>query len=392
MISLAFGINVQGDAALQSLKAEIEAKIQEVSDQVAAGHIQDRLDYFTNATSHIDAAFDNLPATLALHLSSGDVNNEITNSATPDLETLWNWDSSWHATFDSWLYFSDPFVDAWQGNPDLVPQQSADHRVFNYMYALPVYLKAILELMTVILTLDRDHLQLYADSLRKFAKRLVSDDSNVPNVYDTILNGGIANVRIPSQGELTPITSVDNQYLVPIGAVERYSGFNSFFSYEGPWPPSELSSPSGSFPFDGSDENQWLWGYLAKLKLRALWCKKRSFVGVGLGEVLKAANHVYRLIGDSQVQRPDISNWSMAEVAQVVGWNGYYPYPLGSLRGLLYWVSHMPYAGDSIAWPGLYDYWKIRDIGIDKLPDSFRGSIEYYPEESHMVEQVASGM
>jgi hypothetical protein len=116
------------------------------------------------------------------------------------------------------------------------------------------------------------------------------------------------------------------------------------------------------------------------------------YVVVALREILKTANHLYTLLGDNPIQRPDLGNWSMVEVARVVEWNSSSPYPTGSLRGLLSYVGHMSQARDSFAWPGYADYPSIRGVGVDKLPTSFRGIIEYWPDESEMVQRVATGI
>src|SRR5262249_18518374 len=89
---------------------------------------------------------------------------------------------------------------------------------------------------------------------------------------------------------------------IEYGAVERFSGYSHVGMYQ-------LVSP---FNFQSNDPTPY-----NKFQIRLLRKWKRVYVGTGLPTVWNMINSLKRLVSDPLLPRPNLSDWSIREIAAI---------------------------------------------------------------------------
>lgn len=386
LVNTILGKDDQVTAALNQLQ-------QEMQNLQAAVKAEDTLERLRNLEDAIN------PAASVLAQLKADVNQQPPVSteyrlaqvqtclaAVINLTDMQGTDNKWRVVYNDQTFYSD----AWDGV--LPPQVDGDGLVFNYIYVLPVFLRSIYILLTVIGTLTPKDLNQYNDALRNCINRLQL-------VHDTVLNNGIVVLRAPVSTELwkayDPNNAFQNSFVMyksgpyyrsypdgkylafstwsggevgtdpysvygttwPFqlyGAVERYAGSGSMANY----PPIDVP-PSGPPP--GAD---WMEAVQGKLALRILKKHKATYAAAGMPSVLQVANQLRAIVGDPLVPDPGLNSWSVLEIVTVLGpecryganWQHIPPgpkliLPSPTLRSLRAYLESVPptYAGDGFA-------------------------------------------
>lgn len=321
---------------------------QEMQNLQAAVKAEDTLDRLRNLEDAIN------PAASVLGQLKADVNEQPPVSteyrltqvgtclaAVINLTDMQGTDNKWRVVYNDQTFYSD----AWDGV--MAPQVDGDGLVFNYIYVLPVFLRSIYILLTVIGTLTPKDLNQYSDQLRHCIDRLQM-------VHDTVLNNGIVVLRAPVPTEMWRAYNPNNSFLNSFvmykngpyyrsypdgkylafstwsggevgsdpysvygttwpfqiyGAVERYAGSGSTANY----PPIDVP-PTGPPP-----DASWMEAVQGKLALRILKKHKATYAAAGMPSVLQVANQLRAIVGDPQVPDPGLNSWSVLEIVKILG-------------------------------------------------------------------------
>lgn len=240
------------------------------------------------------------------------------------------------------------YSDSWSGV--LAPPQS--QFVFNYVYVLPQFLRAIYITQTVILALDQPALA-QPDIQAVFKKAA----SKLQGVHDT-MQSGIGATKVPtafdvanqgtSQGvdqwksnwfggqRRTIMSYWNDPTLWLFGAVEIYSTFNNIASYE-------MFMPYEFLPLDRPPVPD---SFVKLVNLRVENSKKTLYKALGLPAVRTVINGLLAFTGQPVPAAMPYEAWSLRNAASILGLSASGGSPLrfhASLKSLL--TATPPYTG-----------------------------------------------
>jgi hypothetical protein len=327
------------DKSLDDVLNAMTRLFAELNAEVRAGQILERMRDLANTMADSQAVLQQLP-TMVKEQTSNDFRLEQIQKCLSAVINLTDVDDSggkWKAVYGEQIYYSG---DGW--SYPMAPQPDVDDLVFNYTYILPLYLRSIYTLLTVIGTLTPKDLPLYSEAFRNCVVRL-------QRVHDTIVDGIVIS-RLPAAAELWKATDPNSVFEIYkgspyaasfpngqflgfsgwagglgtadpyrvfgiawpfqiFGAVEIYSGANSITSY----PPLDVP-PSGPPPDDA-----WIAAVQGKLALRALKARKDVYAAVGLQEIFRVANNLRSIAGDPTLPEPALGGWTVLEIYRTLG-------------------------------------------------------------------------
>ncbi len=306
---------ISQDDSLQQILGTIQAAFTELQAQISASDKLQRMRDVDQGINPAMAVFEQLPAILAAEPPPSQ-DFKLTQIQTCIEAVLFfaDYEDKWQAVKTDLRYYSD----SWSG--DMSPQAGEDGLVFDYVYTLPQFLRAIYILLTAIGALEPTSLQYYSDVLERCLSRLES-------VHQTIVTSGIVPMKTPRPldiGMITvePIPSFTSNWLIdtdrlnpfyyPYGAVEVYSGSYILRSYA-----------TDAFNYWGADLSTW-WlpnanNFMTLLDFRQIKKMKELYTQIGMPTVYNVTNQLRQLLGQPPQAQPIYSAWSFAEVESLLG-------------------------------------------------------------------------
>jgi hypothetical protein len=205
--------------------------------------------------------------------------------------------------------------------------EGVDHTAFNYTYILPQYLQAVNVFLSIGAVIDPKFVQNWSDTIRSMACLMQS-------VHDCIVKNGITQLSPPfwtgqtlrlwtegftntsapaptgtvsgvfGSGRQNGVLPAPYAFQIEFGAVERFSGQSSVGIYQ-------LDTP----PFDDESTDPRPYN---KFQIRLLRRWKRVYIAAGLPTVWTIINSLKQLVGDPLLPRPNLSDWSIREIAAII--------------------------------------------------------------------------
>lgn len=300
------------DSELQDLLNSLLASVAALHAQISASDKLQRMRDIDEGINGAVGVFGQLPAILSSNPPvSQDYKEGQIQTCVDAVLFFTDYDDKWQAVWADMPYYSDSWSHA------LAPEASSDGLVFDYIYTLPQFLRAIYIFLTTIGALAPSSLSEYRDVLTRCLSRLES-------VHQTITNG-IAGTRIPVYYEIGSIlvpgegsgeepgwdsTWNDNGFIFPYGAVEIYSGMSIVRSYWDAFFPYEWAADEGSR--DTSDR------FLRLLKLRIASQEKALYSRIGMPIVRSVINQLRNFTGQPLLTDEPYERWSADEVSAIL--------------------------------------------------------------------------
>jgi hypothetical protein len=319
--------DVQGE--LETLQAGLTA----LHGQLAASDKLQRMRDIDNGILDGYGVFEQLPAILSNNPSGGQGDKLLAIRTCLDAALFFDVDERWQTVWADMIYYSD----YWSGA--LAPEADSDGLVFDYIYTLPQFLRAIYFFLTAVGALAPSSLADYRDPFTRILGRLET-------VHATIVDG-IAATRIPTPeeiGVIVPWAKPENpadpdndnpggwytdwyngesanyaardgygdpSLYYPYGAVEIYSGMSQIRSYWEDFFPHEWGAWQGT----GSTLTD---NFISLLQLRITGVKKELYDRIGLPVVRYVINQLRNLVGLSPLTDELYDHWSVDEVSSIL--------------------------------------------------------------------------
>jgi hypothetical protein len=258
-----------------------------------------------------------LPALLASHSPPPqDVIDDRILTCVQAVQFFSDQDDKWEVVRSDFPYPLDMFTGWFEPPPNTA---SPGDLVFNPLYTLPQFLRAIDILVTTIRALAPASLHLYAGVFTSAIERLEW-------VHQTIVDTGIMGTRLPDRSDFATIVTSDDgreaqiiggpEWIgdvgyYPYGGVDIYTGANTVASYY-PYLPYVFADMNSVGPDDYQN-------FQKLLSLRIEAQKKALYVNMGMVSVRDAVNTLRQLIGQPPSSIPLYSVWTYAEVISILG-------------------------------------------------------------------------
>lgn len=317
------------DSDLQETLNALTASVAQLHNQIASSDKLQRMRDIDEGINPAVGVFAQLPAILS---SSPPVSQDFKEA---QIQTCLDaalffadYDDKWQAVWADMSYYSDP----WSGTQ--APEPGTDGLVFDYIYTLPQFLRAIYIFLTSIGALAPSSLDEYRDALTRCLIRLES-------IHQTITDG-IVGTRLPTANQIGYITPPpeggaaawqsdwaggDMNLYFPYGAVETYSGVSNVRSY---W------NDFLGYPWDAGDIPDSADRFIKLLKLRIIRQKKAVYDQVGMPIVRFVINELRNLTGQPLLSDMPYGSWSADEVSTILELPSHGP---GQILDLPVWLS-----------------------------------------------------
>jgi hypothetical protein len=324
------------DSDVQGELEVLQASLTALHGQLAASDKLQRMRDIDNGINDAFGVFEQLRAILSSDPPVSQADKLSAIRTCQDAALFFDNDEKWQTVWADMNYYSDHWSN------ELAPEAGPDGLVFDYIYTLPQFLRAIYFFLTAVGALSPLSLPYYRDPLTRILGRLET-------VHATIVDGIVA-TRIPTAEEIGYITPdartdtdnndlggwftawfngesaalINGEWVVdghperdpslyyPYGAIEIYSGVGHVRSYWEDFFPYKWGARQDVGPTGVTDN------FISLLQLRITRVKKELYDQIGLPVVRYVINELRNLVGLSPLTDKLYDHWSVDEVSSIL--------------------------------------------------------------------------